>query len=51
MIFESLEVVEELIAKAKTNQGLQVFAPTFKKVYHTGQKVTKEFKKMMEIVI
>nr|WP_251959502.1 hypothetical protein [Nostoc commune] len=50
VIFESVEIVEELIAKTKTKSGLQVFTTILDGVYKTGRKVTEEFKQMMEIV-
>ena len=50
VIFESVELVEELIAKTKTKTGLQVFARILDGVYKTGRKVTEEFKQTMEIV-
>ncbi len=50
VIFESVEIVEELIAKTKTKTGLQVFTTILDGVYKTGRKVTEEFKQMMEIV-
>jgi len=50
VIFESVELVEELIAKAKTKTGLQVFATTLDGVYKMGRNVTAEFKQTMEIV-
>ncbi len=49
-IFESLEIVPDLMAKAKTQAGLTVFATILDKVYQTGRKVTQEFKQTMEIV-
>lgn len=50
VIFESVEMVEELIAKTKTKTGLQVFTTILNGVYKTGRKVTQEFKQMMDIV-
>ncbi len=50
VIFESVEIVEELIAKTKTKSGLQVFTTILDGIYKTGRKVTDEFKQMMEIV-
>ena len=50
VIFESVEIVEELIAKTKTKTGLQVFTAILDGIYKTGRKVTEEFKQMMEIV-
>ena len=50
VIFKSVEIVEELIAKTKTKPGLQVFATILGGVYETGRKVTEEYKQNMEIV-
>ncbi len=50
VIFQSVEMVCELMAKAKTQTGLRVFATVLDKVYQTGRKVSKEFKQTMEIV-
>lgn len=50
VIFENVELVEELIAKTKTKTGLQVFATILDGAYKTGRKVTEEFKRTMEIV-
>jgi hypothetical protein len=50
VIFDSLEMVKNLMVKAKTSTGLTVFATIFDRVYQTGRKVTEDFKKTMEIV-
>ena len=50
VIFESVEMVEELIATTKTKNGLQVFTTILNGVYETGRKVTQEFKQIMDIV-
>jgi len=50
VIFESVEIVKDLMEKAKTQTGLTVFASISDKVYQTGRKVTEEFKQTMEIV-
>lgn len=50
VIFESVEMVKDLMAKAKTQTGLKVFTAVLDKVYQTGRKVTEEFKQTMEIV-
>ncbi|MCP4219625.1 MAG: ISAzo13 family transposase, partial [bacterium] len=47
VIFTSLEVVTELIANTRTKTGLKVFVHIIDKVYKTGRKVTKTFKKEM----
>ncbi len=50
VIFESVEMVRDLMAKAKTQTGLKVFVSILDQVYQTGRKVTEEFKQTMEIV-
>jgi len=50
VIFESVEMVKDLMAKAKTQTGLKVFVAILDQVYETGRKVTQEFKQTMEIV-
>ena len=50
MIFESVELVKELMEKAKTSTGLRVTVEILDKVYRTGRKYTKEFKDNMRIV-
>jgi hypothetical protein len=50
VIFKSVELVQELIAKTKTKPGLKVFATILAGVYETGRKVTEEYKQNMEIV-
>jgi hypothetical protein len=50
VIFESVEIVKDLMAKAKTQTGLKVFVSILDQVYQTGRKVTQEFKQTMEIV-
>ena len=50
MIFESVEMVKELMAKATTPTGLRVFTSVLDQAYETGRKVKEEFKQTMEIV-
>ncbi len=50
VIFESVEIVEELIAKTKTKTGLQVFTTILNGVYEIGRQVTQEFQQTMAIV-
>jgi hypothetical protein len=50
VIFKSIEIVQELMAKAKTKTGLRVFATILDGIYKTGRKVTEEYKQNMEIV-
>jgi len=50
VIFTSVELVKDLMAKAKTQSGLKVFTSILDQVYETGCKVSQEFKQTMEIV-
>lgn len=50
VIFTSLETVTELIANTRTKTGLKVFVQVIDKIYETGRKVSKTFKKEMRIV-
>jgi hypothetical protein len=50
VIFESVEVVKELMAKATTKTGLKVFTTILDKTYLTGRKVADDFKETMQIV-
>ena len=50
VIFESVEVVKELMAKATTKTGLKVFTTILDQVYLTGRKVADDFKETMPIV-
>ena len=50
VIFESVEMVEKLIANTKTKTGLKVLTTILNGVYKTGRKVTQEFKEIMDIV-
>jgi Rhodopirellula transposase DDE domain len=50
VIFESVEIVQELIAKTSTKTGLKVFATILDGVYETGRKVIDTFKENMDIV-
>ena len=50
VIFSSLEIVTELIAKTRTETGLKVFVHVIDKVCETGRKVAKTFKSEMRIL-
>jgi hypothetical protein len=50
VIFDSVEMVKDLMAKAKTHTGLRVFTTVLEQVYKTGRQVTEDFKQTMEIV-
>lgn len=50
MIFKSVELVKELMAKTKTTTGLKVTVEVIDKVYQTGRRVHEGFKENMPIV-
>jgi hypothetical protein len=50
VIFESVELVKELMEKAKTSTGLRVTVDILDKVYQTGRKYAAGFKEGMKIV-
>jgi hypothetical protein len=50
VIFDSVQTVQQLIAKATTRTGLKVFTTILDKPYQTGRKVAEEFKSTMAIV-
>lgn len=50
VIFESVEMVRDLMAKAKTQAGLKGFVSILDQEYQTGRNVTEEFKQTMAIV-
>jgi hypothetical protein len=50
VIFRSVEVVKELMARTKTKQGLQVTVNVMDKVYQTKRKATDSFKENMPIL-
>lgn len=50
VIFDSLETVRKLMARAKTKTGLKVVAEVLDKTYQTGKKVSQQFKKTMPII-
>jgi hypothetical protein len=49
-IFESVEMVKDLMERAKTQTGLSVVVNIVEQVYQTGRKVPENFKQTMEIV-
>jgi Rhodopirellula transposase DDE domain len=49
VIFDSVNTVSELMAKATTQKGLKVFTTIIDKTYQTGKKVAEGFKETMEI--
>ncbi len=50
VVFESVELVKELMEKAKTSTGLRVTVDILDKVYQTGRKYAAGFKEGMKIV-
>lgn len=50
VIFESVEIVKELMSKTKTSTGLKVTVEMLDKVYQTERKVRKTFKQNMKII-
>jgi hypothetical protein len=50
VVFESVELVKELMEKAKTKTGLRVTVEVLDKVYQTGRKYAEGFKEDMKIV-
>ena len=50
VVFHSVNIVKELIAKATTSTGLRVTVDIINKVYETGRKCAKGFKENMRLV-
>lgn len=50
VIFTSVALVKELMAKTHTRQGLQVVVDSIESVYQTGRQVAADFKATMRIV-
>lgn len=50
IVFESVELVKQLIADTTTTKGLQVMVKIIDKVFETGRKVDDDFKETMHIV-
>ena len=50
VIFKSLDLVCQLMAKTKTQQGLSVTVDVLDRVYETGRKVADDFRETMTIV-
>jgi hypothetical protein len=50
VIFESVEILKNLMATAKTQTGLSVVVNLVDKAYQTGRKVAEDFKQTMQIV-
>lgn len=49
VIFQTAEIVKELMEKTATHTGLHVTVDILNKVYETGRQCTKEFKRDMKI--
>ena len=49
VVFKSVELVNELMSKAKTKTGLIVFSSILDKTFETGRKVADDFKETMRI--
>ncbi len=50
IIFDSVEMVRQLMDKASTKTGLKVFASILDQVYETGRSATPEFREDMPII-
>jgi hypothetical protein len=50
VVFKSVEVVNDLVKKAKTSTGLKVLSKISKKIYKTGRVFAEGFKENMTIV-
>jgi len=49
IVFKSFELVNYLMAQAKTSTGLKVFSSILAKTFETGRKVADDFKENMRI--
>ncbi len=50
MIFDSVQMVQQLMATATTRTGLRVLTTILDKTYQTGRKVAEDFKSNLKIV-
>ena len=50
VIFKSIELVQQLMAKTTTRKGLTVTAKIIDQVYQAGRQVTEEFKQHLPII-
>jgi hypothetical protein len=50
VVFNSVELVKELMSKATTKTGLEVEVTILDKIYETGRKVSEAFKKQMRVI-
>ncbi len=51
VIFDSVQMVKDLMVKTKTQTGLKVFVSMLDKIYATGRKVTQEFSKLWKLCL
>lgn len=49
VVFKSIEIVQEVMSKAKTSAGLKVFTSVLDQVFRTKRKVADGFKENMKI--
>ena len=50
VIFKDIEIVKQLMEKAKTENGLKVIVNIIDKEYQTGRQISDDFKENMSIV-
>ena len=50
VVFKSIELVKNLMARTSTQQGLSVSVNILQKVFQTGNKASKDFRDSMPIV-
>ena len=50
VIFDSVKMVKELMAKTQTHTGLKVLTTILNGIYMTGRKVAPDFKETMKII-
>lgn len=50
VVFKSIQLVEKLMARTSTKQGLSVTVNILDKVFQTGRKASKDFRQSMPIV-
>jgi hypothetical protein len=50
VVFHTVEIVKELVAKTKTGTGLKVTVDVIDKVYEVGRKCSKGFKETMRLI-
>lgn len=50
VVFKSIDIVKDLVARTKTTTGLAVTVEIFDKVYETGRKASQAFREEMPIV-